>query len=243
MEFLRFGSSIPGSYWGTCSTCIIQNFKVDPDAPASIQLVCGDGGEPLGDQYLGKTYREIFEGRLRIGTFSDSSMPNHTFLAIMTSTQINSGNGYKWLKILHENGFEFIRAFDNSVYSGEDLYDEDDPVDSENPNYLFGLFRNIGQGRIQDPYHPPHAWKELGPEQHNDEYHLKRWEEIGYPVIYTQEELKSEKIPVTMAGLRSKFPQQSLELRESSLNFESSKSGSSSAPFQASSDSLEAVSF
>ena len=44
MEFLRFGSSIPGGYWGCCACCIIQNFKFDPKAKASIQLVSGDSG-------------------------------------------------------------------------------------------------------------------------------------------------------------------------------------------------------
>jgi hypothetical protein len=159
MEFLRFGSSIPGSYWGCCACCIIQNFKVDPDDKASIQIVSGDGGGPIGDQFAGPTWRDIFWQRLRVGTFSNSDMPNHAFLAILTSQQVSGGVGAKWLAILKEAGFEFIRTVDNSVYTGPNL---GKPVKGgSHPNYIFGLFRNIGRGAVADPFTPPKAWTDL----------------------------------------------------------------------------------
>lgn len=235
MEFLRFGSSIPGSYWGCCAVDIIQNFSAGhPDDKASIEVVCGDGGQPIGNYFLGKTSREIFEARLRIGTFSDTDLPNHAFLCVLTARQISYGNGAAWLKVLKENGFEFIRAIDNSVYSGEGLagtefYEEDDCYDSS-PNYLFGLFRNIGVGKIANPFQPPREWEELEGgvkeiydgsvkfddiQESRDELHLKRWNEIGPVKFYTKEELKSENIPITLAGRRSEFPQESEASRES----------------------------
>jgi hypothetical protein len=124
MEFLRFGSQIPGIYHGCCAVDIIQNFKVDPDAPASIQCVHGDSGVSL-NAFLGLTYHEIFLARLRCGTFSQKELPCRAFFASMTADQLKTENGKKWLAILRENGFEFIRAVHNSVYGDRtnDVYD------------------------------------------------------------------------------------------------------------------------
>lgn len=248
MEFLRFGSSIPGSYWGCCAMCIIQNFKVDPDEEASIQLVCGDGGEPLGDQWLGKTYREIFESRIRIGTFSSSDMPNHAFLATLTSWQVSSDVGKEWLNILYENGFEFIRAVDNSVYSGDELFDEEFGDTDGHLNYLFGLFRNIGDGKATDPFQPPKSWTDLsgGPKQAIDfltddqktqiansqeAYHLEQWGKLGPAKIYSQADLKEAYVPLTFAGQRSKLPQQGEEEREAALKAQATSTPQTPAPF------------
>lgn len=172
MEFLRFGSKIPGKYHGCCAICIIQNFKVDPAAKASSQLLFGDGGFPItledeesGGLFLGPTYEDIFWQRIRIGTHSHTVMPNHAFLAVMTQNQLNSQHGNKWLKILKKAGFEFIRTVDNSVYTGRELRTE--RKKSPHPNHLFGLFRNIGAGAIENPFDPPPEWKNLssvGPE-------------------------------------------------------------------------------
>ena len=258
MEFLRFGSSIPGSYWGCCAMCIIQDFKQDPDAKASIELVCGDGGQPIGDSFAGKTWKEIFETRLRIGTFNDDDMPNHGFLAILTAGQVTGSYGYAWLKILKDSGFEFIRAVSNSVYAGPTLAgtpycsecesetpcDDDDWCsfdDGENNdqslNYLFGLFRNIGNGKVTDQFEPPRAWTELDggvkgahdfitPIQRNkimksqDKVNLEVWNDIGSPTFYTQQELKDADVPIYMAGLRSNRPQQLLSAREEAIALE-----------------------
>lgn len=233
MEFLRFGSSIPGSYWGCCAVDIIQNFKFDPDEKASIQLVSGDSGTPMVDsknqsKFLGMTYHEIFKARLRINTFNTGDKPNHTFFAVLTALQISGGVGKKWLSILKEEGFEFVRAVDNSVYTGADLGE----IGQGTPhiNYIFAMYRNIGKGAVKDPFEAPAAWKELtdvinepldvlGAEQRKvmvdgqRAYHKQRWEAIGSAKTYTQAELEAAGVPITMAGKRSTMPQQLLSAR------------------------------
>lgn len=190
MEFSRFGGNITNKYWGCCACDIIQDFNHDPDAKASIQLVDGDGGTAIlsstGEQlFAGPTYKDIFLQRLRFGTFSTRDMPNHAFLAILTQNQLQYGAGAKWLPILKEAGFEFIRTINNSVYTGQTLlgeeipepeydeygdpiYDDDEDCDCEelgvhgaSANYLFGLFRNIGRGAATNPFEPPKEWVAL----------------------------------------------------------------------------------
>ena len=234
MEFLRFGSSIPGSYWGCCAVDIIQNFKFDPDTPASIQIVSGDSSTPIMRNgkglFAGKTYREIFLSRLNFGTFSSSPMPNHAFIAVLTENQISSGYGKKWLKILKENGFEFIRSVSNSVYTGGALA-EYTPSRGGNKNYIFMLVRNIGVNGDGDSLTPPQEWLDLpkvlteawevtapttrlavAKEQHA--VHTQIWNRNGPPVFYTEDELNAAGVPVVMAGLRSEYPQESKELRD-----------------------------
>lgn len=157
MEFNRFGSTIPGSYWGCCACDIIQNFKVDPDAKASIELVSGDGGGSLG-LYAGPTYRDIFWQRIRFGTFDKRDMPNHAFIAILTDGQLAGGVGVKWLAILKEAGFEFIRSVSNSVYQGESI---GGAPSNGSLNHIFMLVRNIGAGAAKDQFTPPAAWTNL----------------------------------------------------------------------------------
>ena len=248
MHFLRFGSSIPGSYWGCCACCIIQDFNHDPDEPYSIEVVCGDGGEPIDGLFLGKTYKEVFESRLRIGTFNESDMPNHAFLAILTEYQLTSTYGNKWLRLLKEHGFEFIRAFDNSVYTGSSLkgeVDEDeDWCEDTHANYLFGMFRNIGSGAVANPFQPPAAWTDIEGgvidvhyftdfmdawtdatekfKESRDRVHLESWNKIGPVEFYKREELEKEGIPVWLAGRRSKNPQELAKHREDRQKKESS---------------------
>lgn len=211
MEFLRFGSSVPGEYWGCCACCIIQNFKQHPDTPASIQLVSGDGGGALtkgpGLAFAGPTLRDIFNTRIRIGTFGLNEMPNHTFFAILEGSQLSQFDG-AWLKILKENGFEFIRTVDNSVYTGSEIADGGSP----HPNYIFGLFRNIGRGKIKDPFTPPKAWTDL-PDPKSD---LEIWE-AGETKILSEADIVAAGAPVIMAGLRTEFPPQLKEVREKRL--------------------------
>jgi hypothetical protein len=244
MEFLRFGSSIPGTYWGCCAADIIQNFKVDPDAKASIQCVDGDGGSDLGGKFLGKTYREIFLSRLRIGTFGLEDMPNHAFIATMTQWQLQTEVGKKWLQILKETGFEFLRAVQNSVYSGQSLAyslpDSSPDFDEEegsNINYFFALFRNIGEGCLADPFTPPtewtnlpsvkqETWKEIAAIDDSDGTTYKElakdqhaqdvviWNDIGPAKFYSKEELIADGVPVYLAGLRSEYPQELEEQRK-----------------------------
>lgn len=233
MEFLRFGSSIPGSYWGCCCFDIIQKFDVDPNQKASIQLVSGDGGQPLGNNFLGKTYKEIFEYRLRIGTFSMSDMPNHGFLAVLTHNQLKTPNGEAWLKILKENGFEFIRRVSNSVGGGKTLRTKFSASNDYQSNYLFGLFRNIGDKYNTNMFQPPEGWDDLpSPEgfleansfitpnqaarvqKSQEKAHTERWNSIGPCRFYTEEEIEMADVPVWYAGQRSRFPQQTKKGRD-----------------------------
>lgn len=255
MEFLRFGSSIPGGYWGCCACCIIQNFNFDPDEPAAIELVEGDGGNPLSrynndtgqyePAFVGMTYKEIFETRIRIGTFDQSDMPNHAFFAILTSWQVQSEQGKKWMQILKDNGFEFVRTTDNSVYSGRTLLDGNEPSCSSHENYIFGLFRNISSGAVKDPFLPPKEWLELNKADGMVEAwemfgatdedraktatslrdcqiaaHTAIWK-AGTTVIRSkaecEEAMKKAGTEITYAGQRSPMPQQSASERASAI--------------------------
>jgi len=237
MEFLRFGSSIPGTYWGCCACCIIQNFNVDPDTKSSIQLVSGDGGYPIqgtgGSLFAGPTYRDIFWQRLRCGTFDSRDMPNHAFLAILTANQINGSIGKKWLEILKSAGFEFVRTVGNSVYSVQGILNELPKTGGTNQNYIFGLFRNIGTGAQSNPFIPPKAWTDLEsviPEAWEtlDRHDLSSrqiaegqfaghkavWVHIGKPKFLSEAEIEKAGAPVILAGQRSKNPQEPKASRE-----------------------------
>lgn len=235
MEFLRFGSRIPGAYWGCCAVCIIQNFKFDPSEKASIQVVHGDSGAPMMDgkefKFLGPTYEDIFRARLRIGTFSDRDMPNHAFIAVLTEGQTRGGVGAKWLKILKEEGFEFLRTIDNSVYTGDTVPSPDlDQPGYPRKNYVFGMFRNIGNAGVEDQFTPPEEWVKLeggitgaaeyvgefskSLTQQHREYHYKRWEEIGPAKFLTRNEVKEAGAPVILSGLLPEFQPEEEEARK-----------------------------
>ena len=238
MEFLRFGSSIPGEYWGCCAVDIIQNFKQDPSTKASIQLVSGDGGGgcTVGGElaFLGPTLEDIFWQRLRVSTFGSGDTPNHAFLAVLEESQISGGVGLKWLKILKQAGFEFIRTIDNSVYTGEKIGGSG----SAHRNYIFGLFRNIGNGKVEDPFTPPKAWTDMDkviPEpweflnnggfdgtltdlaEEQRKKHTEIWNAHGPTRKMKESEVVAAGAPVIMAGLRSEFPQQKKDVREAKM--------------------------
>jgi hypothetical protein len=173
IEFLRFGSQHGGEGIGCCAVDIIQGFVNDPDAPASVQLYCGDR-EGKNDSaltvtvngktefaYLGKTNREIFENFIRIGTFGTDNLPDHTFFAIFSDSQMRDRNGQEWLKILKAEGFEFLRTVGNSVYTSKEVPLE--PVEGNYPhkNHIFALFRNISNSAVTDPFTPPAAWLKI----------------------------------------------------------------------------------
>lgn len=223
-EFLRFGSSIPGGYWGCCAADIIQNFKQDPDEKASIELLSGDGGGSLG-KFAGPTWRDIFWQRLRYGTFGAGDMPNHAFFAILARSQLNSTIGKAWLKILHEAGFEFVRTVNNSVWN----------VD----NYIFMLVRNVGPNAKDDQFTPPKEWLDLGDspvpqpvdwlaDGTGDEgvsaaktltAAIKKaqtplYEALPKNQFLTEDEVVKAGAPVIYAGKRSMYPQQKKEDRE-----------------------------
>lgn len=227
MEFLRFGSSIPGTYWGCCACDIIQNFTVDPDAKASIQIVEGDGGTPYTpNKFAGTTYREIFEQRLRYGTFSASPAraTNHAFIAILAKSQTESGIGKKWLKILKQHGFEFVRTVNNSVWNKD--------------NYIFMMVRNVGPNAVKDQFKPPKEWTDLedvvlepfrcmniAGDALTTQIKAKQkelYDALPPLKFYSEKELDELKVPVTLAGKRSHqwgafavgFPQQLREARQ-----------------------------
>lgn len=234
MEFLRFGSSIPGSYWGCCAMDIIQDFKQDPDDKASIQLVSGDGGGPILNSnsealFAGPTYKDIFLQRIRYGTFSNRDMPNHGFIAILTEWQVQSALGMKWLKILRECGFEFLRSVSNSVYTGSSVASTPHTSAGSKLNHVFVLFRNIGTGGPADPFTPPKEWsslpvvvdeawhritdsKELA--KNMFDAHKKSWDAIGPAKFLTEKQVVAAGAPVTLAGLRSEFPQELKNTRD-----------------------------
>lgn len=238
MEFLRFGSSIPGTYWGCCACDIIQNFHHDPDEKSSIQIVSGDGGNPIigpnnEPLFAGPTYRDIFWQRLRYGTFGKNDMPNHAFFAILTQSQISGGAGKKWLAILKEAGFEFLRTVDNSVYSGpETIRGPGQGCTSSHPNYIFALFRNIGSGAMADPFTPPKAWTDLNPvvyemwedvakmgdlkevNERIQKVHLELFNKLPKGEFMTEAEVTKAGAPVVLAGLRSTNPQEPKSTRE-----------------------------
>lgn len=213
-EFLRFGSSIPGGYWGCCAADIIQNFKQDPDEKASIELVSGDGGGSL-HKFAGPTWRDIFWQRLRYGTFGASDMPNHAFFVMLSRTQLSSSIGQAWLKIIHEAGFEFVRTVNNSVWN----------VD----NYIFALYRNVGPNAKDDQFTPPKEWAALGESpvpQPNllldgakltaeiKKAQMPLFAALPKDQFLTEAEVEKAGAPVIYAGKRSMYPQQTKEARE-----------------------------
>lgn len=217
MEFLRFGSSIPGAYWGCCACDIIQNFKVDPDTPASIEIVSGDGGGSTGS-FAGKTYGEIFLQRLRYGTFGKQDMPNHAFIAILTQWQVTSDLGKKWLKILKEQGFEYIRTVNNSVYSGASLAAKPAATVNNNDNHIFMLVRNVGSNSLKDNFTPPKEWSSLpsvkpeawqylsvsGEELTKGQFmgDTECFKKLPAAKFYSAAELEAANVPVMMSGIR-----------------------------------------
>lgn len=168
IECVRFAAQRPALGIGCCAIDIFQGFVNDPDAKAVVTLTHGDSGSTLMKERraakFGPTNRDVFEGYLRIGTFSLNESPDRIFLAAITAQQIASDIGKKWLAILREHGFEFVRAVNNSVYNGTSGVPSDlssPPKMASHPVYLFGLFRNISNARIPDPFAPPPEWTAL----------------------------------------------------------------------------------
>lgn len=240
-ECLRFGSSIPGGYWGCCAGDIMQCFKSDPDELASIQFVNGDGGEPQTDAdgnllFAGPTNKDVFLARLRDGTFGSGDMANHFFIAVLTNKQLHTGHGMKWLAILKEHGFEFIRTVSNSVYTGSSVKTEPPTGAGRSLNHVFALFRGIAQGAPEDAFTPPKAWTDLpkvkttladlakepdgedtfdykwltGQQAKED---IEIWNRIGKAKLLTEEQIREAGAPVIFAAIRTENPQEEAEIR------------------------------
>lgn len=208
IECHRLGALRGGYNWGCCAVDIFQNFGSDPDGPAVESLwvgdspdrpVCGPNSEPL---YLGPTNRDVFLGRLRIGTFGRRDQPNHIFLAAISGSQMNQTFTQKWLKIMREEGFIFIGGCSNSVYSGETISDNlEVKPKNQSPVYLFGLFRNIGEQRLADPFKPPKQWSDL-PEPTTTQ--LERWKK-GSTTFYKPSKEELEAVAVFENNRRQKI--------------------------------------
>lgn len=233
MEYLRFGSSIPGHYWGCCCADIAQDFKVNPKDKASIQLTSGDSGMALMNEkqellFFGPTYEDIFWSRYRIGTFSRRDMPNHAIFAILTDHQLKTKEGLAWLKILKEAGFEFVRTVSNSVSGGPSLLSGQPQSPGIAQNHVFACFRNIGTGAVKDPFTPPKAWTDLKAvmpeawekipvderqplEVAQRKAHTEIWNKCGPSKFLTEKDLKKAGAPVVMAGQRLPHAQPELK--------------------------------
>jgi hypothetical protein len=195
IECHRMGALRGGMNWGCCAVEVMQNFSSDPDAAAVQAMWVGDspdrpvtGGNstPL---YLGPTNKDVFLGRLRVGTFGQREQPNHIFLASISANQMRQANTKKWLEIMKAEGFIFLGGCSNSVYSGANVSkDPNVKATNKSPVYLFGLFRNIGEARLDDPFAPPAEWNSI-PEPTTTQ--LERWL-AGKTTFYnpTPEELK-----------------------------------------------------
>lgn len=221
IECLRFAAEKGGEGIGCCAIDLFQGFVNDPDAKAAVRLNHGDSGSPLTiykdgkcvEAWLGPTNRDIFLQYLRIGTFDTQEMPNRMFLAAMTDEQMESSYGQEWMRILKEQGFQFIAKVDNSVYSGQDVGEPsteepsycdcgcgmsmgDEPA---HPVYLFGLFRNIGTTRVDDPFKAPQFWEDLPTPTKTD---MDRWLE-GETKILTKEEATGTTIKAEQPAAKS----------------------------------------
>lgn len=224
IECLRFAAGKGGEGIGCCAIDLFQGFVNDPDAKAAVRLNHGDTGSPLTiykdgkcvEAWLGPTNRDIFLQYLRIGTFDTQEMPNRMFLAAMTDEQMESSYGQEWMRILKEQGFQFIAKVDNSVYSGQDVGEQIEPVSVEpdcsccegyyeegsepaHPVYLFGLFRNIGTTRVDDPFKAPQFWEDLPAPTKTD---MDRWLE-GETKILTKEEATGVNIKAEQPAAKS----------------------------------------
>lgn len=221
VEFLRFGSSIPGGYWGCCAGDIIQAFKTSPDEPSSCQSVNGDSGYPQKndkgeDLFFGMTNRELFLSRMRVGTFGTGDMENHFFILVLTDSQVNSSIGKEWLPILKEVGFEYLRSVNNSVWNVN--------------NHMFILVRNSGRNARADQYTPPKAWTDLPSNGKKEAWEFIEdrpgltaanaivdkaiWDKLGPAKLYTRAEVEAAGAPVILGGLRSENPQELASERE-----------------------------
>lgn len=227
VEFLRFGSSIPGGYWGCCAGDIIQAFKTLPSEESSCQAVNGDNEYPMKNDkgeflFFGPDNETLFKQRLRVGTFGGGDMPNHFFFIALERHQLQGAMGKAWLPILKEMGFEFIRKVNNSVWNKD--------------NFIFGLIRNCGPNAVDDQFTPPPEWTSLPSNGKTEMWELvaqhfeggckaltKQYKDVDKPIfaalpgsdtMLTEAELREKGVPVILAGKRSEFPQEHKDVRE-----------------------------
>lgn len=177
IECLRFGARIGGEGIGCCAIDVLQGFSNDPDAicPPK-EAMNGDCWTPEGVCIGGEgvTNEMALLAYLYHGSFDPhTGYPDHGFIATLTLDQVNSSVGKKWLAILKREGFEWVGAVSNSVYS------------EYHPNHVFMLLRNthreMDDDEINSLKQPPKIWEELPAPGETPEERFATLEEI-----YTQ---------------------------------------------------------
>lgn len=160
IECLRLGARRGGIGIGCCAIDVFQGFSNHPDAACPpIPFFEGDSWTPHMDCNTNKqlhmkgTNAEVFRAYLAHGSFTPYPEQDHAFIAVLTEEQIHNSIGRSWLKILKEEGFEWMGAVSNSVYS------------EYHPNHIFILIRNtrdyMDDEELEMLKKPPQAWTEL----------------------------------------------------------------------------------
>lgn len=155
LECVRFGARLPAIGIGCCAIDLIQGFSCDPDGPVERKMVHGDAGTALtlnGKQaFAGPTNRALFNIYLKTGTFDTQDSPDRAFFCALSDYQLKTDYGKKWLEIIKDAGFEFLRTINNTVYNqGRGT--------TPHMVHIFALFRNISSARVRDPLTPPQQW-------------------------------------------------------------------------------------
>lgn len=160
IECLRLGARRGGDGIGCCAIDVFQGFSHPPSAERpDVLFRQGDSRQPVIDYSTGKaafitgTNEDHFLSYLKHGTMDTEAQPDHAFFAVLTDEQINHSTGREWLKILKREGFVWVGATSNSVYS------------EYHPNHIFMLIRSTMEHMEDDEImalaEPPQYWQEL----------------------------------------------------------------------------------
>lgn len=182
IECLRFGARRGGTGIGCCAVDVFQGFNNPPTAHCPpIPFFDGDSYTPIehygengseGQLHLSGTNEDVFLSYLTHGSFTQEPEPDHAFIAILTDEQIRDGYGKDWMRILKREGFKWVGATSNSVYS------------EYHPNHIFILIRKTGEymndGQIERLERPPQGWEEIPePTKTPEQRFYELCEEVG----------------------------------------------------------------
>lgn len=163
IECLRLGARRGGDGIGCCAMDVIQGFNNDPDKIRPQQpFYEGDSWSPLfyegTDKQLcvggeGITNEQAFLAYITHGSFTNEPAADHGFIAVLTDSQVQGETGKKWLRILKREGFKWVGAVSNSVYS------------EYHPNHVFMMLRSTLECMEADERErlksPPEYWENL----------------------------------------------------------------------------------
>ncbi len=160
IECLRLGARRGGDGIGCCAIDVFQGFSHPPDAiRPDVLFRQGDTRSPVTAYpendvaFVTGTNEDHFLSYLKHGTMDIESQADHAFFAVLTDEQVNHSTGREWLKILKREGFVWVGATSNSVYS------------EYHPNHIFMLIRSTTEYMDDDEImalkEPPQYWKEL----------------------------------------------------------------------------------